>query len=35
VEAAVTTALRNGSRVEVVIDAGLEELGGIGALLRF
>jgi peptide chain release factor subunit 1 len=35
VEAAVTAAVRNGSRVEVVLDAGLEELGGIGALLRF
>jgi peptide chain release factor subunit 1 len=35
VETAVATALRTGSRVEVVLDGGLQELGGIGALLRF
>lgn len=35
VEAAVATALRSGSRVETVLDEGLDELGGIGALLRF
>jgi peptide chain release factor subunit 1 len=35
VESAVAAALRTGSKVEVVLDAGLAELGGIGALLRF
>jgi peptide subunit release factor 1 (eRF1) len=35
VETAVATALRTGSRVEVVLDAGLQDLGGIGAVLRF
>ena len=35
VESAVAAALRTGSKVEVVLDAGLRELGGIGALLRF
>jgi peptide chain release factor subunit 1 len=35
VDAAVATALRTGSQVEVVLDAGLQDLGGIGALLRF
>ncbi|MGH2637318.1 MAG: host attachment protein [Actinomycetota bacterium] len=35
VEAAVTTAFRNGSRVETILGDGLEPLGGIGALLRF
>jgi peptide chain release factor subunit 1 len=35
VEAAVAAALRSGARVETVLDGGLDELGGIGALLRF
>jgi peptide chain release factor subunit 1 len=35
VETAVATALRTGSRVEVVLDTGLQDLGGIGAVLRF
>jgi peptide subunit release factor 1 (eRF1) len=35
VDAAVTAALRNGSTVETVLGDGLDELGGIGALLRF
>jgi peptide chain release factor subunit 1 len=35
VDAAVAAALRTGSRVETVSGGGLDELGGIGALLRF
>ena len=36
VEAAVALALRNGARVETVTEDGaLDEIGGIGALLRF
>lgn len=35
VEAAVAAALRSGSRVETVLDSELDELGGIGAVLRF
>jgi peptide chain release factor subunit 1 len=35
VESAVAAALRTGSKVEVVLDGGLQDLGGIGALLRF
>ncbi len=35
VEAAVTTAVRSGSLVETVLGDGLDELEGIGALLRF
>jgi len=35
VESAVAAAFRTGARVEVVLDEGLQELDGIGALLRF
>ena len=35
VETAVTDALRTGARVETVLGDGLNERGGIGALLRF
>jgi peptide chain release factor subunit 1 len=35
VEAAVVTALRSGANVETVLGDGLEQVGGIGALLRF
>lgn len=35
VESAVAAAFRTGAKVEVVLDAGAQEVGGIGALLRF
>jgi peptide subunit release factor 1 (eRF1) len=35
VDAAVNKALRTGANVETVLGNGLDELGGIGALLRF
>ena len=35
VESAVAAAFRTGARVEVVLDEGLQQLDGIGALLRF
>ncbi|MEW6059573.1 MAG: Vms1/Ankzf1 family peptidyl-tRNA hydrolase [Actinomycetota bacterium] len=35
VESAVAQALRQGCRVETVVDDGLSELGGIGGILRF
>jgi peptide chain release factor subunit 1 len=35
VEAAVATAFRGGARVDTIVGGGLEQIGGIGALLRF